>query len=135
MNQNILDWNNLIDINRLIIALFLNVPGWEFVLCSIAFVAEFPLIHRHFRPGFISNVVPQNPDDVIVNKPMIGPVIPNYVGSTRKLLANSTCDLLCSQILAVAFVYQISVKLFHFFHGDGQEGEVQLDCQHVPSLT
>jgi hypothetical protein len=116
MNQIILDLNNLIDINRLkSIALFLNVPVWKFVLCSIAFVAEFPLIQWHFRPGFISNVVPQNLDDVIVNKPMIEPSIPNYIRSTRKVLANSTCDLLCSRILTVAFVYQISVKLFHFF--------------------
>jgi hypothetical protein len=77
---NYLDLNNLIDINRLkSIALFLNVPGWKFVLCSIAFVAEFPLIQWHFRPGFISNVVPQNPDDVIVNKPIIEPVISNYM--------------------------------------------------------
>jgi hypothetical protein len=85
MNQIILDLNILIDINRLkAIALFLNVPGWKFILCSIAFVAEFPLIQWHFRPRFISNVVPQNPIDVIVNKPMIEPVIPNYIGSTRK---------------------------------------------------
>jgi hypothetical protein len=116
MNQIILDLNSLIDINRLMSkALFLNVPGWKFILCSIAFVAEFPLIHRHFRLGFISHVVPQNPDDVIVNKPMIEPVIPNYIGSTRKVFANNTCDLLCSQFLTVAAVYQKSVKLFHFF--------------------
>ena len=76
---NYLDLNNLIDINRLkSIALFLNIPGWKFVPYSIAFVADFPLIQWHFRPGFISNVVPQNPDDVIVNKPIIEPVIPKY---------------------------------------------------------
>ncbi len=108
MNQIILDLNNLIDINRLMsIALFLNVTGWKFVLYSIAFVAEFPLIHRHFRPGVISHVVPQNPDDVIVNKPMIEPVIPNYIWSTRKVFANNRCDLLCGQFLTVAAVYQI----------------------------
>ncbi len=33
------------------------------------------------------------------------------------------------------FRLQDKCKAFPFFHGDGQEGEVQLDCQHVPSLT
>ncbi len=134
MNQTILDWNNLIDINRLIIALFLNVPGWKFVLYN-SLCSRVPFDSPALQTRIYIQCGTSNPDDVIINKPMIEPVIPNYVGSTRKVVANSMCDLLCSQILTVAFVYQISVKLFHFFHGDGQEGEVQLDCQHVPSLT
>jgi hypothetical protein len=115
MNQIILDLNNLIDINTSIIALFLNVPGWKFVLCSIAFVAELPFLQLHFRPGFISHVVPQNPDDVIVNKPIIEPVIPNHIGSARKVFGDSTCNLLRSKFLTFALAYQIIVKLFRFF--------------------
>jgi hypothetical protein len=128
MNQIILDLNNLIDIKTSIIALFLNVPGWKFVLCSIAFVAELPFLHLHFRPGFVSHVVPQNPDDVIVNKPMSEPVIPNHIGSTRKVFGDSTCNLLRNQSLTFALAYQIIVKHFLLFHGGGQEGEVKLDC-------
>jgi hypothetical protein len=68
---------------------------------------------------------------------MIEPVIPNHIGSTRKVFANNTCDLLRGQFLTFALAYQMIVELFHFFMNvvkKERSNWLSRKCRHFSSL-